>query len=180
MSEGCSRQKLIEEKIGHAEAKASTGLALVRQVVKDFLLREKGYFEEDIEVDRQFEIVQDNFSVSVSVDYILSLGGKRFMVIKCSPGALESRERHIVSFARVVHTYQIPFAVVTDGSHARILDTVAGKLVSEGLDSIPSRSQSAEILQSTELRPYPIGRMDREKRILLAFDVIKCTQESCE
>jgi hypothetical protein len=180
MSDACDRQKLIEEKIGHAEAKASTGLTLIRQVVRDFLLSEKGYSDEDMEVDRQFEIVQDNSRVPVSVDYILTLGGKRFLVIKCSPGALESRERHIVSFARVVDSYQIPFAVVTDGLHARILNAESGKLVSEGLDSIPSRSQATEILKSTGLRPYPARRMDREKRILLAFEAIKCTQESCE
>ena len=180
MSERCDRQKLIEEKIGHAEAKASTGLTFIRQVIRDFLLNEKGYSEEDLEIDKQFEIVQDNSRVSVSIDYILTLGGKRFLVMKCSPGALESRERHIVSFARVVDSYQIPFAVVTDGLHARILNAESGKLVSEGLDSIPSRSQATEILQSTELRPYPAGRIDREKRILLAFDAIKCTQESCE
>ena len=180
MSEGGDRQKLIEEKIGHAETRASMGLTLIREVIRDFLLHEKGYSEEDMEVDRQFEIIQDNSRVSLSVDYILTLSSKRFMVIKCCPGALESRERHIVSFARVVDSYQIPFAVVTDGLHARILNAESGKLVSEGLDSIPSRSQAMEILQSTELKPYPAGRMDREKRILLAFEVIKCTQESCE
>jgi hypothetical protein len=180
MTEGCDREKLIKERIGHAEAKASMGLQLIRQVIRDFLLQEKGYREADIEVDRQFEIVQDNTRIPVSVDYILTLGGKRFMVIKCSPGALESRERHIVSFARVVDSYQIPFAVVTDGFHARILDTESGKLVSETLDSVPRRSQAMEILQSSELKPYPAGRMEREKRILLAFEAIKCTQESCE
>jgi hypothetical protein len=180
MPEGCDRQKLIQEKIDHAEARASTGLTLIRQVIRDFLMNEKGYSEEDMEVDRQFEIIQDNSRCSVSVDYILTLGGKRFMVIKCSPGALESRERHIVSFARVVDTYQIPFAVVTDGIHARMLNAESGKVVSEALDFIPSRSQAVEMLQSTELKPYPEGRMDREKRILLAFEVIRCTQESCE
>ena len=180
MAEACDRRKLIEEKIGHAEAKASTGYALIRQVVRDFLRNERGYSEEDMEVDREIEVVQDSLRVSVSVDYILTLGGKRFMVIKCSPGALESRERHIVSFARVVDSYQIPFAVVTDGLHARVLDAVSGKLLSETLDFIPRRSQAMEVLQSTELKPYPAARMDREKRILLAFEAIKCTQESCE
>ena len=156
------------------------GHTLIRQGIRDFLLNEKGYSEEDMEVDRQFEIVQDSSRVLVSVDYILTLGGRRFMVIKCSPGALESRERHIVSFARVVDSYQIPFAMVTDGLHARVLDTVSGKLLSEALGSIPSRSQAMEILRSAELKSYPAGRMEREKRILLAFEVIKCTQESCE
>jgi len=180
MSEGCDRQKLIEEKIGHAEARASTSLALIRQGIRDFLLDKKGYSEEDIEVDRQFEIVQDDSRVLVSVDYILTLGGKKVMAIKCCPGALESRERHIISFARVVDSYQIPFAVVTDGLDARVLDAVSGKLVSEGLDSIPNRLQAMETLHAVEFRPYPAERIEREKRILLAFDAIKCTQESCE
>lgn len=180
MSESGDRSKLIKEKIGHAEARASMGLELIREVIRDFLLNDKGYSAEDMEVDRQFEVVQDTYRVSVSVDYILTLGGKRGMVLKCCPGALESRERHIISFARVVDSYQIPCAVVTDGLYARILDTVSGTLVSEGLNSIPSRSQVLDILRSGELRPYPAGRMEREKRILLAFEGIKCTQESCE
>ena len=102
------------------------------------------------------------------------------MVIKCSPGALESRDRHLISFARVVDSYQIPFAVVTDGARARVLHTVSGKLLSEGLDSVPDRARADEMSRAMEPVPYPAERMEREKRILLAFDSIKCTEESAE
>lgn len=180
MQQGIDRQKLIEEKIGKAEARAVTSLALIRQIVREFLVHEKGYLDEDIEIDREFEIDLDGAKTPASVDYILRPGGKRFMAIKCSPGALESRERHVLAFSRVVDTYQIPLAAVTDGVQARVLDTLTGKLIAEGLDAVPDRSGASEILAARELMPYPAERLEREKRILLAFDTIKCTEESCE
>ncbi|GAB4411096.1 MAG: type I restriction enzyme HsdR N-terminal domain-containing protein [Thermodesulfovibrionales bacterium] len=180
MPDSSDRQRLIKERIKSAEDRAIMSLAVIRDGVKDFLITEKGYSESDIEFDREFEVIVDGKGILTSVDYIIKLNDTRFMAIKCSPGSLESRERHIVSFARVVDSHQIPFAVVTDGSQARILNTVSGKLISEGLDSIPYRSQALEIIKSVEFIPYPQERLDREKRILLAFDVIKCTEELCE
>ncbi len=180
MQESVDRKKLVEEKIRNAEAEALTSLAIIRQVVKDYLIHEKGYRDDEIEVDREFGIVVDDRETPVSVDYILTIQGRRFMVIKCSPGALESRERHLVSFARVVDAYQIPVAVVTDGVRARILDTLKGKLIAEGLDSLPGKGRAVDMMSSTEFRPYPAERMEREKRILLAFESIGCTEESCE
>lgn len=179
MSEVFDRQKLIKEKIGKAEAEAVKDLALIRRVIKDFLVNEKGYSEEkDIEVDKGFEIVVGDIRAMTAVDYILKLNGRRFMAIKCSPGALESRERHLISFARVVDSYQIPFAVITDGSVARILDARTGKLFAEGLASLPERAQAVEMANAMELARYPKERLEREKRILLAFDSIKCTEEA--
>lgn len=177
MPEGFDRQKLIEEKVRETESRAVMSLALIREIIRGYLLNEKFYSQEDIEQDKEFEIAINDYSASTSVDYIIKLNGRRFMAIKCSPGALESRERHLISFARVVDSYQIPFAVVTDGFHARMLDAVSGKLISEGLDTIPGRSEAIEILKGIELTPYPSEKIEREKRILLAFDAIKCTEE---
>ncbi len=119
-------------------------------------------------------------SEKTAVDYLIKINGKRLMAIKCSPGALESRERHLISFARVVDDYQIPYALVTDGSQARLLDTLTGKLVSEGLISIPEKGQAGEMVETAKFIPYPPERMEKERRILLAFEAIKCTEESCE
>lgn len=174
------RQKIIEEKLGKKEAALMKDLALIRQTVNDFLIDEKGYSRADMEFDKEFEVLLDGRKFLTSVDYIIKLNGRRFMVIKCSPGSLESRERHLIAFARVVDAHQIPFAVLTEGSYARVLDAVSGRLVSEGLDSIPDRAQAVKIMGSMEFKPYPPERMEREKRILLAFDVIKCTEELCE
>jgi hypothetical protein len=180
MSDVIDRKKLIEDKIMKRDENALKGLGLIRERVWDFLMQEKGYLEDDIEVDRGFEIGVDDIRTSISVDYIVTLFGRRFMVVKCTPGALESRERHLVSFARVIDSCQIPLAVVTDGLKARIMDAMSGRLVGEDLTSIPGRSRAIEVIQSMEFKPYPHDKMEREKRILLAFEAIKCTEESCE
>lgn len=180
MRENPDRQKIVEEKIRKAETGAQTRLAIIREVVKDLLTHDKGYTDDDVEVDAGFDIVVDGQRTPLSVDYILRLQGRRFMLIKCCPGAMESRERHLVAFARVVDAYQIPYATVTDGVHARMLDAVKGSVVAEGLDAIPARQQAIDLMNSVEFRPYPAERMEREKRILLAFESIKCTEESCE
>lgn len=180
MSETIDREKLIREKIGKTEERAVRDLAIIREMVRDHLITVKGYEEADIEKDREFRVLLDDMTETVSADYIISLEGKRFIVIKCSPGALESRERHLVSFARVVDAYQIPFAMVTDGNDARLLDTLTGKIAGQGLNSLPHRSEAVDLIKSLQFIPYPRERLDREKRILLAFEVIKCTQESCE
>jgi hypothetical protein len=180
MTELFDRKKVVEDKIRKAEAERRESLGFIREFVRDFLIKEKGYSDDEIETDVEFNIVLDDITITTSVDYILKINGKRFMAIKCSPGALESRDRHLISFARVVDSYQIPFAVGTDGARARILDVVSGRLLSEGLDSIPERERADEMSRSMELIPYPAERMEREKRILLAFDSIKCTEESAE
>ena len=180
MPDVVDRKKLIEERIMKTYNNAMKGLELIRERVWDFLIHEKGYFEGDIEVDRRFEIDIDDIMTSISVDYLINLSGRRFMVVKCTPGALESRERHLISFARVVDSYQIPLAVVTDGLKARIMDAISGRLAGEDLTSMPDRSRALEIIRSMEFKPYPHDRIEREKRILLAFEAIKCTEESCE
>lgn len=178
MSEVFDRKKLIEEQIKKTEETAIMGLSLIRQVVREFLVSGKGYTDEDIETDRSFEVVLDNKSEFASVDYIITINGRRFIAIKCSPGALESRERHLVSFSRVAERYRIPFAMVTDGARARLLDTATGKPVSEGLESIPDKKRAKEMIESMKFAPCPAERVEKEKRILLAFDAISCTEES--
>ncbi len=180
MQGDADRRRIIEARLSKTEARAVADLALIRQAIREYLTQVKGYLDEEIEEGTEFEIKVDEVSVGVSVDYILKRLGRRFAVIKCSPGALESRDRHLISFARVVDSYQIPIAVVTDGSQARILDVISGKLVAEGLASIPSGAEADEIVRSMKLVPCPAERIVREKRILLAFDAIKCTEESCE
>lgn len=180
MKEGVDRRKPIEERIAVTEARAVTSLTIIRQVVKDFLVHIKGYSDDNIETDPEFEVTLDGEKTTVSVDYILKLRGRRFAVIKCSPGALGSRDRHLLSFARVVDSYQIPVAVVTDGVRSRILDTVSGKLISEDLAMIPAWLEADVSFPSMKPLPYPAERIEREKRILLAFDAIRCTEESGE
>jgi hypothetical protein len=143
-----------------------------RQAVERFLLEKKGYLKNDIEVDAAIMMIVAGEPYRSNVDLVVSAnGGKsRFMAIKCAAGSLGSREREIVAAARLLDNYQIPFSVVSDGKTAIVLDSVTGKKVGEGLDSIFSKKEAFEKLQSLELQPFPKDRLKRERLIFRTYD----------
>lgn len=146
----------------------------IRQKIERLLIEDEGYSKQDIEVDREFEIVIGEEVHRPKVDLIVSVDGKRFMIIKCARGSLVSREREVISCARILDSYQIPFAVVTNGEDAEVLDTISGEVMGNGLESIPSKEKALEAIKQIEFEKLPEKRIEKEKRIFLAFDAIKC------
>lgn len=172
------RKELLAMRVDMEEYLSHIELTQVQRRVIDFLTSQKGYATVDIEVNRDFRVDLSNASFNVRADIILKIGGKIFCVIKCVMSSLESWERHSIAFCRVVESYQIPFAVVTDSESARILDVIEGRLISEGLDSIPSKTDAMKVIKEKSFFPYPIERAEKEKRILHAFDAIQCSTDS--
>jgi len=162
---------LIKKEIDAAESE----LSLIKHDIEKFLIEKKGYAVSEIEKDKEFEVPIGNEKCKSRADIVASINGKKLMLIKCSVGALVSRERQAVACARVLDSYQIPFAVVTDADDAIVLDAVTGKVIREGLASIPSRNELAELAGEIEFKTLPSERAEKEKRILIAFDSIKCT-----
>lgn len=141
-----------------------------RQMIEKVLVTEKGYAKKDIEVNAPIEVTIGDEPYRSSVDLVVSVHGKRYMAIKCAPGSLGSREREIVSAARLLDEYQIPVSVVSDGKTAMVLDTVSGKKIGEGLDAIPSKKALQEMAKSFKLQPVAEKRLDREKLIFRSYD----------
>lgn len=144
-----------------------------RQAVEKFLVLEKGYLKEDIQVDVDLAITVAGEPYRSQVDLVVSADGgrTRFMVIKCAAGSLGSREREIVAAARLLDEYQIPRAVVSDGKTAVVLDSVAGRKIGNGLDAIPTRQEAIDELRSLTLTPFPAERREREKLIFRTYDI---------
>ena len=136
-----------------------------RQTVERVLIAEKGYTKKDIEVDAPLEVTMGDEFYCSSVDLVISVDSTRYMAIKCAPGSLGSREREIVSAARLLDDYQIPVSVVSDGKTAMVLDTVSGEKIGEGLDAIPSKKALQETAKSLKLQQLAEKLMEREKLI---------------
>jgi len=162
---------LIKKEIDAAESE----LSLIKYDIEKFLIDKKSYVVSEIEKDMEFEVSIGNEKCKSKADIVVSINGKRLMLIKCSIGALVSRERQAIACGRVLDSYQIPFAVVTDAEDAIVLDTVTGRVIREGLASIPSKNELLELTRKIEFKELPPERAEKEKRILLAFDSIKCT-----
>ena len=148
----------------------------VRQKVWEILTNEKGFDPKEIKIDPEFNIKLGNYEVTVSIDFVVNLFSASFVVIKCVPTAIESWERYVLSFARAraVKDYQIPYAVVTDGDNARIFDVLSGSLVGESIKGLLNRQEAINRMNNFKQMPCPEKRLEKEKRIIYAFEGIKC------
>jgi len=143
-----------------------------RQAVERFLVDSKGYAKDDIKVDVAIEVLAGGKPYRSAVDLAIRLEGLYVMLIKCVAGSMGSWEREIIAAARLLQDYQIPYAVVSDGSGALIMNTITGKRVAKGLDAIPSRDKAATEIASIQLQPYPEDRLEREKIIFRSYDTM--------
>lgn len=149
--------------------------AAARKMMHFLLLEKKGYAAEEIERNVIFTVTLGAENVHSSVDFLVTLGGKKAMVIKCSAGSLSSRERQAVAAARLLAVPPVPFAVVSDPEHAEFLDTATGSVIGEGFGSVPIRDELLKMLAGIDQKPLAAARIEKEKRILLAFDAIRCS-----
>ena len=143
-----------------------------RQMVEKFLVTQKGYAREDIEVDADIEITISGQPYRSQIDLIILIDGgrTRFMAFKCAAASLGSREREILAAARLLGENQIPLSVVSDGHTAIVLDTVSGRKLGEGLDALPSKDEAFEKLSFLDLQPFPEEKRERESLIFRSFD----------
>ncbi len=149
--------------------------AMARKTIEYLLLEKKGYQSGEVRKNLVFEVVLDKETVCSFVDFLVTLEGKKAMTVKCSSGSLSSRERQAVAAARLLDSPPVPIAVVADPVNAEVLDTMTGKVIGEGFGAIPVREQLVKMLAEKELKALSPERIEKEKRILLAFDSIRCS-----
>ena len=147
-----------------------------RQELAKFLVEEKGYDKSDLEPRLCIETLYNEQYVASTIDITARVQDKRFMIIRFAPGSIVTRERPAIAAARVLEpSYQIPLAVVTNCKDAEVLDTYTGKVISQGLDSIPGKEEAETLVQTLRFETFlNEEKRDRERRILNAFDIEVC------
>jgi len=168
------REKLIEQRLKAEEEIETIQLSGIKQAVWEFLIKEKQFKPKEIETDPEFRLILGDRETTVSIDFVVNLPSASLMVLQCSSGSLEAWERYVTAFARVVKDYQIPYAVVTDGDKARIIDVLAGKLIGDSLGQLFNREEALDRMKDFKKIPCPVNKLEREKRIVYAFESIKC------
>jgi hypothetical protein len=147
-----------------------------RQELAKLLVEERGYSRDELEPRLSIETLYNGQFVASTIDITLRIAGKRFMILRFAPGSLVTRERAAIAAARVLEpAYQIPLAVVTNCKDAEVLDTYTGKVVGQGLAAIPVRKEAEDMIKALRFEPFADKtRIDREKRILNAYDLELC------
>jgi len=147
----------------------------VRQSLAHLLIDEKGYQRGDLAIKKRIETLFAGQFVISLIDFVLSVGGRSFMVIRFGPGSIVTRERPAIAAARVLlPDYQIPLALITNGREATMLDALSGKAVGCGFAAIPDRLSAPAVAASLQFQPLAANRREKELRILNAYDVETC------
>jgi Type I restriction enzyme R protein N terminus (HSDR_N) len=167
------RNELIKEQIKIEEEIEATQLTGIKQKIWEFLVKEKQFKPEEIMTDPKFKLTLGHRETLISIDFVINLPSASFMVIQCSSSSLEAWERYVTSFARVVKDYQIPYAVVTDGEKALIINVLGGRLIGESLSDLFTRGETLNRIKDFKKIPCPANRLEKEKRIVYAFESIK-------
>jgi hypothetical protein len=152
------------------EPKADTGSEANRQLMERVLVEQKGYSRDDIEVDIGIVLDLGADRYRSKLDLVVTVNGRRFMVIKCAPGSLDSREREVIAAARLLDSYQIPLAAATDGRTAIVWDSVTAQCLGKGMDAIPSKPQAVETFDPSRLVPLDEKRRSRQQLIFKSYD----------
>lgn len=144
-----------------------------RQIFEKFLVQDKGWAKEDIKVNEKIIVQFKGKDYISKIDLIVFCNDKAFMAVTCVAGSIGSYEREILSGARLIFDYQIPFAVSTDARDAIIMDTLSGKKFDQGLNAIPSREKAFEMVKSLEYQPFDENKKEREMIIYRSFNMEK-------
>lgn len=153
-----------------------------RQKIARFLVEEKGYLKEDIEVRREILLNVDGNRATSKVDFLMSVDSKAFAIVIFGPGSLVTRERSTVAAARLVESYAVPFAVVTNGKDAEVMETRSGSVIGAGLEAIPSKEEALKKMETLTFEKVPEEKLEKEERILYTFDVLaerECDEFTC-
>ncbi|MDD5757451.1 MAG: type I restriction enzyme HsdR N-terminal domain-containing protein [Desulfobulbaceae bacterium] len=147
-----------------------------RQKLARLLVGEKGYDKSELQPRLKIETLFAKSFVVSTIDLVLSVQGKRLLVIRYGPGSLVTRERPALAAARVLESeYVIPFTIVTNGEDAELLDSHSGKVLAYGIDAIPTRTQALAMMQDLDFLPLAAGsQRQMELRILNAYDKEVC------
>jgi hypothetical protein len=152
----------------------NTDMERLRQRVGEFLINEKGYDKKDIEARIILKTLVDNKNIVTPLDYMIRLKGRRVILINCYPTALSTREKLALACVCLLEAYQIPFTVITTGFETEIFDTISGKVLSNDLSAIPKKEKLLKELDHLCFKPPSEQKKTQAKRILYAFDLLKC------
>lgn len=142
-----------------------------RQQILRFLTERKGFSRDSIIPRYPLELRIGEDIYSSSIDIVVTSAQRPMLAIRCVAGSVASAEREIIAAARIACEGQIPLALATDGDEALLFNALTGKLMSRGLDSIPSMEDLAILADTLPPRILDQDRLDRMKVIFRTYDM---------
>lgn len=151
----------------------------IRQNIARFLVENRGFGKEEIESRISLPVTVDGDTETVVIDFAVRIGGKTLMIVRFGPGSLVSRQRATIAAARLMERdYMVPWAVITNGEDAHLMDTRTEDVLGTGMEAIFSRRELLAKTGNAEAVRISEKRREKESRILFALDVL--SRRECE
>jgi len=142
-----------------------------RQKIARMLVEEKGYRKSEIVSRYGVELQAGKRKAFIQADFLIILLNKKSMLIKYAPGSLVTRRRPSLAISRLVSRFQVPIVVITNGEDAEVVSGSAGKVIGNGLDSLPNREQLLAVCHTHRWKKISSNRVERESRLAYAYEV---------
>ena len=153
-----------------------------RQKIARLLVESKGYLKSEIEPRKKLLVRAGDKRALIMIDFLIHISAKPCMIIKYGPGSLTTRHRSLLAASRLIAPFQIPLAVVTNGENAEILEASSAKVLSRGLDAIPSKTELSKLAAGFAFSKIATDRAEMESRILYCYEVddsCPCDEDIC-
>ena len=153
-----------------------------RQKIARLLVNRGGYRKKDIEPRKRILVRAGENRAIIKIDFLVTLSGKVCMIIHYGPGSIVTRHRSVLAISRLIAPYQVPLAVATNGEDADVLKGSTGRVVSRGLETIPSRQELMKIAAENRFSAIQTTRAEMESRILYCYEVdssCQCNEDIC-
>jgi hypothetical protein len=142
-----------------------------KQKLARLLVEDKGYRKREIKPRHELIVTAGEKRARINIDFSITLADSIRMIIKYGPGSLVTRHRCALAASRLLSPYQIPVVVVTNGEEADVLDGWSGKVVSQGFESIPVKSELIQRTAKEKRHHITEKQAEMESRIVYAFEI---------
>lgn len=142
-----------------------------RQKIAKYLIETKKYHPKEVIANQKLKVNAGNRKAIIKVDFLITMNGKTFMLVKYAPGSLVTRRISTLALSRIIYPYQIPFVVVTNGEDGELIDGLNGSVMDSGFGRFPGKDDIKK-LNSTGLFPTIEPKVfDQASRIAFACEI---------
>ena len=153
-----------------------------RQKIGRKLVVNCGFEKTDILNNITIEVEAGNRKAAMKIDFLIKYHGKIIIIIKYAPGSLVTRRLTTLGLSRIVRSYQVPIAIITNGKDAEIIDGISGKIIATELKNLPDKKYIQKNSPSFVFKTIKKKIFEQASRIVYACEVddaCPCDSDIC-
>jgi hypothetical protein len=155
----------------------------LRQALAKLLVEDRKYPRELIRSKYELVFSVNSEPHSVAIDLaVFSQQMDPLLALFFCPGEVGTFVRESLAAARIHLPAPFPLVIVTDSMELQLVETRSGNVLGQGFNAVPLWSALDDLASTHPCPPYGEDRLDKERRILAAYDALggPCCGGECQ